>query len=181
MFKNISKSQIIFFIILITFFSVYSFILKPIIRERYLYADLKNFEDGSWKYTIITFFILLIIILFAIIKSKTKDLSNLPIVILVLGLSWFMGLHHPINYILLFVNIQTGKEKITRKYEVVNHKEHQVFWLHADKNSIHDDQDFDKVNTYRVKKNLKSVFELKNNDTIIVNFKKGIMDVNYLY
>lgn len=124
---KISKSQIIFYIIIIAFFSVYSFILKPIIKERYLYADLKNFEDSSWKYTIITFIILLISILFVTLKSKTKDLSNLPIVILVLGLSCFMGLHHPINYILLFVNTHTGKEKITRKYQVVNHKEYQIF------------------------------------------------------
>lgn len=181
MFKKISKSQIVFLAILISLFSIYSFILKPIIRERYLDSDLKNFEDDSWKYTIITFIILLIIILFAIIKSKTKDLSNLPIVILVLGWVCFMGLHHPINYVLLFVNIQTGKEKITRKYEVVNHKEYSVFWLNANKNSIHDDQDLNKVNTYRVKKNLKSVFEMKNNDTIVVPFKKGIMDINYLY
>jgi hypothetical protein len=178
---KISKSQIIFFIILIAFFSIYDFVLKPIIRERYLYSDLKNFEDSSWKYTIITFTILLISILFVILKSKTKDLSNLPIVILVLGLSCFMGLHHPINYILLFVNTQTEKEKITRKYEVVNHKEHSIFWLSADKNPIQDNQDLDKMNTFRLKKNLTSVFELKNNDTVIIPFKRGIMDVNYLY
>lgn len=177
---KISKTQIISFIIFIIIFSIYDFVLKPIIRERYLYADLENFENGSWKYTIIIFIILLIIMLFAIIKSKIKDLSNLPIVILVLGGVCFIGLRHPINDLLLFVNIQTGKEKITRKYEVVNHKEQSVFWLDANENSIHDNNDLDKVNKYRVEKNLKSVFEMKNKDTIVVLFKRGIMDINYL-
>ncbi|ASK29557.1 hypothetical protein CEY12_05305 [Chryseobacterium sp. T16E-39] len=179
--KKISKSQIVFFSILIILFSIYSFILKPIIKERYLHSDLKNFEDGSWKYTIITFSILLIIMFFAIIKSKTKDLSNLPVGILVLGLVCFAGLHHPVNYVLLFVNIKTGKEKIVRKYEIVNHKEQSVFWLDANENSIHDNSDLDRINKCRAEKNLKSVFEMKNKDNIIIRFKKGIMDINYLY
>ncbi|EJL71874.1 hypothetical protein [Chryseobacterium populi] len=175
---KILKSQVIFLIITGLFFCVFIFLFEPTIKEKYLDSDLSTFKDDSWKYTIIPFIFLLIVYLFLIIKSKRKDFSNLPLVILFLTLGCF-GLRGLIDKFLLYVNTQTEKEKVVRIYEVINHKEQQVFWLKS-KTFIHSDNEIDKINNYRIKKNLKSVFELKTNDTIIVTLKRGIMDVSYL-
>ncbi|WBV57793.1 hypothetical protein PFY10_04955 [Chryseobacterium daecheongense] len=180
MLKKTSTSQIVFFSVFLIIFFVHNFVLQPMIRETYLSSDLKNFEESSWKYTVIVFFALLSLMFFLTIKSKIKDLSNLPIAIFVLGLSCFAGLHRPINDLLLYINMKVEKGRNSKEYKVVNHQDYKTFWLNG-KTSIHDNNDLNKVNTFRLKKKLKPIFEMNTNDTVLVPLRRGLINIDYLY
>lgn len=167
---------IIFIIILL----LQDFFLKPFVKDLYLNDDIKNFKEFSWKYTVFIFTIPAGIIIF--ISRKSITLSAVPLILLglmIFGSGFYFGFHSLVDNALLLINSKTKNTEINKTYEVIHDKEKKVFWLNNE-NSIHDKEDLQKINRYRVSKGLKSIFDLQNNDTVKVTFNKGWFDVNYL-
>ncbi len=167
---------IIFIIILL----LQDFFLKPFVKDLYLNDDIKNFKEFSWKYTVFIFTILAGIIIF--ISRKNITFSAVPLILLglmIFGSGFYFGFHSLVDNSLLLINSETKKTEIIKVYEVVYHKGKKVFWLNNE-NSIHDKEDLQKINRYRISKGLKAIFNLQNNDTVKVRFNKGWLGVNYL-
>ncbi|GAB0157041.1 hypothetical protein CHRYSEOSP005_23100 [Chryseobacterium sp. Alg-005] len=176
---KISKSLIITIAFLTLLFLVNALLLDPAIKTKYLSTDIKSFKEYSWKYTLL---LSLFIVVLLFLKQKkfnfTQTLNALPY-ILFFGIAFYMGFKNLIDKCLLYANTKTEKKEWVRTFEVIHHKDHKVFWLSAGKNSIHDDELF-LINERRIKKNLKSIFDYDNGDTIKVKFKTGMLNVNYL-
>ncbi|MDN4012789.1 hypothetical protein QX233_09975 [Chryseobacterium gambrini] len=167
---------IIFIIILL----LQDFFLKPFVKNLYLSDDIKNFKEFSWKYTVSAIIILAGIIIF--ISKKNVKPSSIPLILLALivfGSGFYFAFHSLVDNSLLLINSETKKTEIIKVYEVVYHKGKKVFWLNNE-NSIHDKEDLQKINHYKVSKGLKSIFDLQNNDTVEVTFNKGWFDIDYL-
>ncbi|SHK39997.1 hypothetical protein [Chryseobacterium polytrichastri] len=178
---KISRVQIIFVICFIILYLLQSFILEPIIKEKYLSDDLKYFKIYSWKYAVSIFIVIAAIIIFRIRKSfKTHQIPGIILVLVFLGISFYFGVHSLIDNSILYINSITEGPKIAKAYEVVNHKEDKTFWLNSNNGSIQDKKDVEKINKSRIRKNLKSIFEYQNNDTVKVEFNKGLININYL-
>lgn len=175
-----SKRNVIFILCFIIIFTLQDFVLKPIIKEKYLYDDLKSFEIYSWKYTLSIFLIIATIIIFKIKKSLKLD--QIPVIILALiifGSSFYFGVHNLIDNSILYINSITEGSRIVKTYHVVSYKENKTFWLNNTQ-SIHDTDDLEKINKTKIRNGLKSIFEYKNNDTVKITFNKGLINVNYL-
>ncbi|MBB4805681.1 hypothetical protein HNP38_000953 [Chryseobacterium defluvii] len=178
---KLSKLQIIIISFLIFIFCINDFFLKPIIKEKYLDTDLKSFEHISWRYLlIISVFIAVITIAVIQLRLKKVHILQVFMVIVFSGLLTFFGFYRFISNALLYINFKTEKEEIIREYQVINHKEQKVFWLDAGENSLHDKDEMLKLSKNITQKNSRFIFEYKNNDTVKVSFKKGILNVNYL-
>lgn len=177
---KISRVQIIFIICFIILYLLQSFILDPIIKEKYLSEDLKHFKTYSWKYTVSIFIVIAAIIIFRIRKSfKTNQIPVIILVLIFLGISFYFAVHSLIDNTILYINSITEGPKIVKTYKVINHKEDKTFWLHNN-GAVQDEKDLEKINKSRIRKNLKSIFEYRNNDTVKVNFNKGLININYL-
>jgi len=175
-----SKRNIIFVLCFIVIFSLQDFILKPIIKEKYLYDDLKDFKNYSWKYTVSIIVLIATIIIFRIRKSlKAYQIPVIILAFMFFGTSFYFGVHNLIDNTILYINSITEGSRIVKTYNVISHKENKTFWLN-NKDSVHERNDLENINKSRTKNGLKSIFEYQNNDTIRVSFNKGLINVNYL-
>ncbi|KPH14563.1 hypothetical protein [Chryseobacterium sp. ERMR1:04] len=125
---KISRVQIIFIICFIILYLLQSFILDPIIKEKYLSEDLKHFKTYSWKYTVSIFIVIAAIIIFRIRKSfKTHQIPGIILVLIFLGISFYFGVHNLIDNTILYINSITEGQKTIKTYKVINHKEDKTF------------------------------------------------------
>ena len=159
-----------------------SFFLKPFIEDLYLSEDIRNFKAYSWRYTVSIFIIFSGIVIFLTRKNiKAVYIPLMLLMLIIFGIGFYFSLHSFIDNVLLLVNSKTPKSEIIKSYEIINHTEQKIFWLHSvDSIHIYDNNDLEKINNYRISKGLKSIYHYRNNDTIKMKFQNGWFDVNYL-
>lgn len=177
---KISKTQIIFIVCFILLFSLQNLVIEPIVKEKYLYDDLKYFKNNSWKYPVSIFIIIAAILIFKIRKSLTMyQIPGIILTLIFIATSFYFGGHNFIDNTLLYLNSKIEGLEIIKTYKVISYKENETFWLNSTE-SVHDKNDLENINKSRIRKNLKSIFEYQNNDTVKVRFNKGLINVNYL-
>ncbi|MFB3388469.1 hypothetical protein [Flavobacterium sp. LAR06] len=83
--------------------------------------------------------------------------------------------------VLLYFNSKIKVEEISKDYVVLRNDENKVFHIY-DKRSefISFDDQLNKIDSLRIKSNLKSLYKLENNDTLQVHYKIGFLKVKYL-
>jgi hypothetical protein len=75
----------------------------------------------------------------------------------------------------MFDNGILEKEYVLQKYE-----QNKVFQLYDNKNEIiARKKELDRIDLGRKSKNLKSIYELNNNDTVIVKYQIGFLKTKY--
>lgn len=157
------------------------FYFKPIINDKYLPADVLIFKSESWRYSVVVFFVVVILVLgygYKTYKEKLKIFNICLLVLLSLFLSYL--LKNITDNFLLFLNSTSEAKEVVVVYKVIENKENKVFSLYDNKNFINSENQLNKINKYRNDNKIKSVFEYKNNDTIHVAFNKGLFGVNFM-
>jgi len=170
-------------IILISIFICQRYYIEPVIQKRYLESDIYDFENNAWKYSIITFF-LISIFTFAverfIIIDDDKGKIEFYYILLYAGMMTFF-LKNLTNDITLYINTKTHKDIISKNYTLKKNDSNKVFHLYDNKEEfIIDKNELDFIDSISTRDNLKSIYELKNNDVIPINFNKGFLDIKYL-
>ena len=166
---KLSKSKVISFLIISALISFQIFFLNPFLKRIYFSDDIRNFEENSWKYSFILPSILLITaIIFAIRRklANRKIFINYIIAFLLITL-FSKGLT---DDLLLYLNSKINVENYTKNYIVLRYDPNKVFHIYDKKNEfIVFDEQLKKIDSVRLKRNLKSLYNLQNNDTGCAN------------
>ena len=86
-----------------------------------------------------------------------------------------------IDDLLLYLNTKINVENYTKNYVVLRYDPDKVFHIYDKKNEfIVFDEQLKKIDSIRMKKNLKSLYKLQNNDTLNIEYKVGLLKVKYL-
>lgn len=180
---TISKSKIYTIVIFITLFSFDWFVMKPRIKEKYLNQDVWNFEKYSWKYSLIAFgLIYLGFVVLKKIKSKNSNGNSvisyvyLLFSIALLGF-FFNGLTERTT---LYLNSLYNKKTIEKEYIIQRYDNNGIFQLYDEKDEvIASTSELDRINSKRKSKNLIPIYDLKNNEKIIVEYQIGFLNTKY--
>ncbi|MCL9810129.1 hypothetical protein [Flavobacterium luminosum] len=177
---RISKKKLIVYLIVTILICFNLFVLKPILKKNYFSEDILDFERNSWKYTIGISLVLLIA--FTVYAFK-KNILNLKFIIynfIVVFVFSFFG-KASIDHALLYANLKIETKKYTKSYVVIRYAPNKVFHIYDNKSEfIVFEEQLKKIDSIRIKKKLKSLYNLKNNDTLNVDYKTGILNVKFL-
>ena len=177
---KISKSKLITYLIIAALIIFKIFFLNPFFKKIYFSDDIRDFEENSWEYSfILSSIVLVIAIIFALKRKLTnrKFFINCIIVFLLVAL-FTKGLT---DDLLLYFNSKINIEKYTKNYIVLRYDPNKVFHIYDKKNEfIVFDEQLKKIDSIRLKRNLKSLYKLQNNDTLNVEYKRGFLKVKYL-
>ncbi len=181
---KISKSKIITLLIFIGIICLDWFILEPEIKKTYLNHDIWDFENNSWQYCLITFFLIYIsLVLYKLIKSKYKK-SGLLVVLIYLSLPsafFALSLTNFTENITLYINSFYHNGNLKKEYLIQRYEKNKVFHLYDNDNEIiFSERELNKINEIRKSKNLVSLYSMKNNDTIIISYRIGFLETKYL-
>lgn len=176
--KNINIAQIIFLLIWSIFFGLYLFYIEPMIKEIYLKDDLKIFEaQYYWRiYFLIWALVFILLILFKV-RFSIKLIGTLFLCFI----CFYLIFQNIIVNYALYIN-QLHKSNTERKvYKLYNDKKYLQFFLDDEKNNnLIYKEDISKINVVRKQKGLKEIQNLKNHDSVFVDYKVGIFGVKYL-
>ena len=177
---KLSKSKVISFLIIIALFSFKIFFLNPFLKRIYFSDDIRNFEKNSWKYSLVLPSILLIIAIIFAIKRKLADRKFFINCIIVFLLITVFS-KRLTDDLLLYFNSKINVENYTKNYIVLRYDPNKVFHIYDKKNEfIVFDEQLKKIDSVRLKRNLKSLYNLQNKDTLNVEYKVGMLKVKYL-
>lgn len=177
---KLSKTNVILYFIIGSLLCFQLFVMNPIIKEIYNYNDISNFEKNSWKYSfILQFFVFMISVIYSIKTKKINRYFIISRIILLFIMSFiFKDLT---DDLLLYLNSKVKVEKHIKEYIVLRYDPNKVFHIYDKKNEfIVLDEQLKKIDSIRMKKNLKSLFKLHNNDTLNIEYKVGILNVKYI-
>ncbi|WP_298520147.1 hypothetical protein [uncultured Kordia sp.] len=155
--------------------------MTPHIRNQYLIKDTVNFEYNYWTFFFIGAGIIYVLILIRalIIEKCTKKnvrveviFSIFPALFLAFLLDGF------IERTVLYTNTFYLSENIQQDYKVKRDK--RLHLLSNDGFIIIRQKELSSIETIRKEKNLPSIYDLKDGDTIRVDFAKGYLDIKYL-
>lgn len=177
---KISKYRLSAYLIVGFILSLNLFILKPILKDTYYTDDIFAFERNSWKYTIgISLIIFVVFTFFALKKNKSNknfmivNLMSIPLIAL-----FGKGI---IDDALLYANLKIKTEKYTKSYVVLRQDLNKVFHIYDNqKEFIVSDEQLKKIDSIRIKNGLESLYRLQNNDTLNINYKRGLLNVKFL-
>jgi hypothetical protein len=174
---RISREKLIAYLLIAILISVNLFVLKPILKENYFSDDIFDFEKNSWKYTI--GISLVLFIAFTVYAFK-KNILNLNFIIynfIVVSLFALFG-KALIDDALLYANLKIETKKYTKSYVVLRYDPNKVFHIYDKKSEfiVYEEQ-LKKIDSIRLKKRLKSLYSLQNNDTLNVDYKTGLLNV----
>jgi hypothetical protein len=177
---KVSKSRIVTFIIIGIIFSIEIFILEPVIKENYYYRDISNFEEKSWKYSIIL--ALILNVAFTVYAYKTNALNRSFFLNNLIGVLIFAFFTKVISdNILLYLNMKTNKNRYTKSYVIRRDDSKKLLLIYDNRNQIiFSEEQLKKIESFRIKRKLKSLYLLQNNDTLNIHYKIGILNVKYL-
>lgn len=160
------------------------FILDPYIESKYLRADLFEYNQNTWKYYAYFFAIVYIIFMVFVIRTEKKVKSILIIAlnsIFILSSLYFL-LKEPINRINLVVNTLFTQETFQETYTVSNRGLNNVSLYAVSKEGvILFNEELNAIEEIRKERQLPSVYDLKDNDTITIDFAKGYLDMKYFH
>lgn len=177
---KISKSKVISFIVIGIIISIQIFFLAPYLKKIYFYDDVRNFEKNSWKYSLVLSSLIIIFMIVYAVKRKLLSRNFL------INCSMFFVLFNFFSKgltddLLLYFNSKINVENYTKNYVVLRYDPNIVFHIYDKKNEfIVFDEQLKKIDSIRLKKNLKSLYKLQNNDTLNIEYKVGILKVKYL-
>lgn len=182
--RQIKLNNIVFYVIFFGFFSIYSSVERPYIKEIYLNNDIKNFEDNYfWKIYLVLWFLLVIFGFYKVGKTKEKigELGMAFLFFLVFG---YIFLNNFITTNTLFFNQlkSTGKEIFV--YKVFNYDKNNISLSGINNkdyiSEILEDEIFNRIEKNRVRNQLKPLNKIKHGDTVNVVFEKGLFGFKYL-
>ena len=177
---KLSKYKVILLLTIVVIFSFKIFFLSPHIKEIYFSDDVRNFEKNSWKYSFILASIIITILIFYGVKRKLENRKLFIYCMLLFYLITFSSKGLTDN-LLLYFNSKIKVENYTKNYVVLRHDPNKVFHIYDKKNEfITFDNQLSKINSIRLKRNLKSLYSLKNKDTLNIEYKIGFLKVKYL-
>lgn len=177
---KISKYKLSAYLIVGIIISLNLFVIKPILKDNYFTDDVFDFKRNSWKYTIgISLIIFVVFTIFAFKKNKLNRnfiIFNLMSITLIT----FFG-KGIIDGALLYANLKIKTEKYTKTYIVLRHDLNKVFHIYDNKTEfIVSDEQLKKIDAIRINNSLKSLYNLQNNDTLNINYKRGLLNVKFL-
>lgn len=177
---KLSKSTLVQYLIIGALIILQFFFLDPYIKEKYFYSDVDAFKNESWVYSFILPSIFAVIII--VIGFKRKILNRTFLFgtsILFLFIAFFSK--RLTDDILLYFNSKIKVEEINKDYVVLRNDENKVFHIYDKKSEfISFDDQLNKIDSLRIKSNLKSLYKLENYDTLQVHYKIGFLKVKYL-
>ena len=177
---RISRKKLIVYLIVGILISVDFFILKPILKENYFSDDIFDFEKNSWKYTI---GISLFLFALSVVYAFKKNILNLNFIIynfIVVSLFAFFG-KALIDDALLYANLKIETKKYIKSYVVLRYDPNKVFHIYDNKSEfIVVEEQLKKIDSIRIRKRLKSLYRLQNNDTLNVDYKTGLLNIKFL-
>lgn len=174
------RNNVLFYIVFISLFSIYSFVFQPFIKTKYIANDIKNFEDNySWKIYLFLWFLFVVFGFYKVKKTKEKigELGMTSLLFLVLGYIFF---NHFITNNTLFINQLISKEKENIIYETINQDGYISLMEKGNNENIFEEENLDKINKIRKQNHLESLNQVKNGDTIKIVFDKGLFGFKYL-
>ncbi len=180
---KIQKSKITIILIFIAVFFLDWFIIEPEIKQSYLNQDIWKFENNSWKYSVITFLLIYISFLIYKLYNSKYNKAGLTVFLFYLCLpSAFLAfcLNSLTENTTLYFNSIYHKENLKKEYLIQRYDTNKVFQLYDKKDEIIvSKRELDKIDLIRKMGNLKSLYELQNNDTIIINYGIGFLKTKY--
>jgi hypothetical protein len=177
---KVSKSRLLTYLALGVIVTLNIFVLNPILKENYFRDDIFDFEENSWKYSIVICLVLFLIFTFFAFKKNQLNKKFLFHNLITVSLIAVFG-KGLIDDALLYVNLKINVEKYTKSYVVKRYDLNKVFHIYDNKNEfIVFDEQLKKIDSLRMKRNLKSLYLLQNDDTLNVEYKKGLLNVKFL-
>lgn len=177
---KLSKSTIIAYFVIGVLIILQFFFLDPYIKEKYFYIDVAAFKNESWSYSFILPSILVVIFIIIGFKRKIINRTFLFATSVLFLFSVFFS-KRLTDDILLYFNSKIKIEKISKNYVVLRNDENKVFHIYDKKSEfISFDDQLNRIDSLRIKRNLKSLYKLENNDTLQVHYKIGFLKVKYL-
>lgn len=181
--KKIKLDKLLYYIILFTILSIYSFLEKPFVKTKYLHTDIKYFEDNySWKIYLLIYVILFIYV-FIKIKKNAEKIGGLILAFLFL---LFLGYSFLFNFITvnaLYINQIKSLEKEKIEYRVFNYENQISIQTKNRKEYISDVTNrkfFTRLNEKRKINKAQPLNQIKHGDTMIVIYDKGLLGFKYL-
>jgi hypothetical protein len=177
---KISKYRLLAYLIFGMIVSLDIFVLNPILKENYFRDDISEFEENSWKYSIVISLILFITFTLFALKKNRLNKSFIVYNLMAVSLIAVFG-KGLIDDALLYVNLKIDVKKYSKQYVVLRHDPNKVFHIYDNKNEfIVFEEQLKKIDSTRIKRNLTSVYNLQNNDTLNVDYKVGLLNVKFL-
>lgn len=176
---KISKSVIISYMFLLLIVCLQILFLIPLVQDLYLDVDVRNFKENSWKYTLVFFIAVVLVVGFYALKRNVLNKGFALNAAMLLFLLYFVG-KSPINNLLLYLNSKVNVSYITKTYTVSRYDANKNLLIYDKKDEIISDSGLDKIDSIRLSKNQKSLFELNNKDTLNVGYKIGFLKVKFL-
>jgi hypothetical protein len=162
------------------------YILEPSIKNSYLRLDLADFEEKNYWTILLGGCIALYILILLIVLIKTRlNFSKvnphilykllIPVVLIAYMLNDFM------RGSVLYMNTFTTSEVYQKEFTAVTHDDDlQYVVSKSDEEKIYPMFDPKAIDDKRKEKNLTSIHDLKDGDTIQIQFAKGFLDIKYL-
>lgn len=149
------------------------FFFIPNEEGRYLRTDIEEIRNKSRTLLFCTEIIFLTILLFFGLRQlkKITDIFYLIIGLGCMGLSLFLLFDSIFLSTTLFLNKLSNNQIIDKKYKVVyvDNSKHLLLWDNELKSSVQADQLIKATDKVKIKES----------DTVIVSFKKGLLGFNY--
>lgn len=177
---KLSKSNLIVFLVVGILVVLQIFFLHPYIKGKYFYSDIDAFKKESWKYSFILPSMLFVIV---IILGFKNNMLNKTFLFSTFGLFLFVVFYSKrlTDDVLLCLNSQIKVEKFSKYYIVLRNDQNKVFHVYDNKNEFVFSEEFlNKIDSLRLKRNLKSLYTMQNNDTIRVTYKIGFLTLKFL-
>lgn len=178
--KKINYYQIIPYLIvtLIVLFNV--LVLRPYVDLYYYDRQVIEFKKSSWFFTIVlALLILIVLIIYAFKKRKLNKPFLLNSLFVAVLFAFFIKIW--IDNALLYINTKFDNGTIAKSYTIRKFVDLDAPLFYDNKKEIpFSKNQLEKIEAARKMKNLKSIYLLKNNDTININYKIGFLNINYL-
>ncbi len=164
-------------------FSLDSFLLEPSLKGKYLRIDIIQYENNIWTYIayVLAVFCLISIIYMGIVERSIKSFFGCIGAFAMLYIMLFLMLKRPVKKINLIVNTWFTTETFHKEYKISRDKTNDLrLRPEGILDQIFMESKLNTIEATRKEKNLPSIYNLKDGDTINVSFAKGYLDIKYL-
>jgi len=155
-------------------------IMTPHIKQKYLFIDTVNFEYDYWKYFFISAGIMYATFLIGLlfVKNKKSLIASGFLAIFPAIFSAFI-LDSFVEKTVLCANTYYTSEIIQKEYKIESDNTQKKLHAINGEYVIFNKREISIIDDIRKEKNLPSIYDLKNGDTILVEFHKGYLDTKY--
>lgn len=178
--KKINYYQIIPYLITTLVILLNVLVLKPYVNLYYYDRQVIEFKKSSWFFTIVLALLLLFaLIIYAYKKRKLNKPFLLNSLFIAVLFAFFVKIW--LDDTLLYINTKFDNGTIVKSYNVRKFEDLDTPLFYDNKKEILFSTDqLEKIEATRKMKKLKSIYSLKDKDTININFKTGFLTINFL-